>query len=306
MVSTKILITGLLGGSSGKTYLAIAVVYALRSTGLRPGVFKPLSIHNWFTEYNTTLENIRSGSLFCGDAVKLRQIAGIKEPYELLNPVDFLVSPLDPSVFINARVPDLYYSFSSDLTKTAIVARFTRYGDEKLHNLYLVNKWALQRKMLIVDEEVVDRITRKADEIVQVNDSKMLNHLVSKYFTSSVSTCLKNLGEKHAIIVIESYSDIAWPLPLKTRVDVVLVTSPGRVLVYDANKFRMAVELKKPLRGLYTTVKLSDIIGLLRPLKHFKVGPTHTAEIPESYTVRKYAGVINFLINELEKSTSSF
>ncbi|RLE70710.1 MAG: hypothetical protein DRJ37_06125, partial [Thermoprotei archaeon] len=127
MSSIKVLITGLLERKSGKTYLASAMLYALRTLDFKPGFFKPLSIHNWFTEYDTTVENLRFKSLFSKDVATLSRIVKMKDPYELLNPVAFLTAPLDPTVFINARVPDMYYLFSYDLLKTTLMARFTRY-----------------------------------------------------------------------------------------------------------------------------------------------------------------------------------
>ncbi len=306
MTSIKILITGLLERRSGKTYLASAMLYALRTLGFKPGFFKPLSIHNWFTEYDTTLENIRFKSLFSRDVATLSRIARIKDPYELLNPVDFLTAPLDPTVFINARVPDMYYSFSHDLLKTTLMARFTRYEDGVLYNKYLINEWALRRNMLLVDEGLIDRIMRNADEITKIDATKAFAHLMNKIFINSINTCLKAIEDKYQIVVVESYGDLAWPLPSETRISIVFAVAPGRVLIYEAGKFKMAVELKKPLRGPLTNVRLSDIIGLLKPIKSFKVGPVHTAEIPESYVIRKYASVINFLVSKLEKSKAGF
>jgi len=306
MSSIKVLITGLLERKTGKTYLASAMLYALRTLGFKPGFFKPLSIHNWFTEYDTTVENLRFKSLFSKDVATLSRIVKMKDPYELLNPVDFLTAPLDPTVFINARVPDMYYSFSYDLLKTTLMARFTKYEDGVLYNKYLINEWALRRNILLVDEELIDRITRNADEITTIDATKAFVHLINKNFINSINTCLKAIENKYQIVVIESYGDLAWPLPRETRVSMVLAVAPGRVLIYEASKFKIAVELKKPLRGLPTNVRLSDIIGLLKPVKSFKVGPVHTAEIPESYAIRKYASVINFLVSKLEKSKASF
>ncbi|RLE66649.1 MAG: hypothetical protein DRJ38_01020 [Thermoprotei archaeon] len=300
------LITGLLEKNSGKTYLAAAILYALRKLGFKPGFFKPISIHNWFTDYDTTLDNLRSKSLYCKDVAMLSQIARIRIPYELLNPIHFLTAPLDPCVFINARVPDMYYSFSYDLLKTTIIARFSRYEEERLYNIYLFNEWALQRNILLIDEEILDRITRNADEVLRVNAIKNFVYLMNKNFLNSTHTCLKAIEDKHHVIIVESYSNVAWPLPPQIQVAFVLAVSPGRVLIYEASKFKMAVELKKPLRGLYTNVKLSDIIGLLKPVGSFKVGPVHSAEIPESYAIRKYASVVNFLISKLEKLEASF
>ncbi len=306
MNSIKVLITGLYEKRSGKTYLASAILYALRTLGFKPGFFKPLSIHNWFTEYDTTLENLRFKSLFSRDVATLSQIAKIKDPYELLNPVDVLTAPLDPTVFINARVPDMYYSFSHDLLKTTLMARFSRYEDGVLYNRYLINEWALRRNILLVDEELIDRIMKNADEIAEIDTTKTFAYLMNKNFMNSVRSCLKAIESRYQIVVIESYGDLAWPLPRETRVSIVFAVAPGRVLIYEASRFKMAVELKKPLRGLHTNVRLNDIIGLLKPIKSFKVGPVHTAEIPESYVIRKYASITNFLISKLEKLKAGF
>ena len=305
MASAGVLIVGLVERGAGKTTLAVAVASALRKVGGRPGVFKPVARHDWFTQYDLTLENLRRRGLFCEDVVRLSRVAGIREPYELLNPVDVLLAPLDPTTFIDFRVPNTYYSFQGDLARRTILARLAVHREGELRRIALVNEWSLDRGILVVDEEVIEGVLEGVDEVVRVESIDAFKRALLSKSTKAVESCYRLLSERYPILVVEGYGDVAWPLPWRARVDVVLAVAPGVVLVYDPVKYKTAVELVSSAGKLYRGVRVSDIFGLLRPERAFKVGPVGKVELPESFSLRKYGGLLSYLVELLEEGVET-
>ena len=67
----QILVSGFMPQNSGKTTLAKALAYTLRTAGYDIGVFKPVSGHNWYSQYDASIKNFMDRKLYCEDIMSL-------------------------------------------------------------------------------------------------------------------------------------------------------------------------------------------------------------------------------------------
>ncbi len=242
---SKILVVDL-NKSSGKTTLLIGLTYLLKEEGIKTCPFKPLSVHNWFIDYSTTLENIKYGTIFCSDIIKLREVSECKQKYELLNPVDFLTTPLDPLWFIENNFSSMYYVYINDLLKNTVIIRTTIPKSHSLYNIAIVNRWLLEKNMAIVDTQIIERILSRSDQVIEFLNLNELEKIVNIYAYNSIKDSYQHLIESnYDIILIESFQDVAWPLTDNDDIDIIIGISPGVIVIYDTNRYKLALNIKK-------------------------------------------------------------
>jgi len=271
-MTVKLLVVGLVPYDAGKTTIAESITLAIRDIGIKPLVYKPFSAHNWYLQYGTTIENLKSGMLFCEDILKLRKIADIKEPYEILNPVDTLMAPLDPEYYIKNRMLRYYFIQLNDNRSHIVASRITIYVKQvnKHYNLILINKRAIKGKTLITKD--IEKLVYNADRILEEDRLDEYIAKLEQLRIPAITSTLSYLEEKYTHIIIESYNDAAYPLPLNIKVDYVIAVSPGKAMIYDAKDYLKAIHLKAMISKTYQ-IKTSDILDLLKPRQIIKIPP---------------------------------
>jgi predicted P-loop ATPase/GTPase len=95
-----VFVFGLFSHSPGKTVASSALARGLLNDGFNVGVFKPRSGHSMWHQYEAFLKCRAEGRLFCEDIMKLKEASRCPLPYEVLNPIDALMSPLKVEKFL--------------------------------------------------------------------------------------------------------------------------------------------------------------------------------------------------------------
>jgi len=298
----KILITGINRNNSGKTIVGVGIANGLKNKGYKVIPFKPFSFHNWFTQYSTTLENIKYGTIFSEDIFKLREVSNCRERYEVLNPVDNLIAPLDIYWFIEHNFTSMYYSYQLNIMRQILVTRVSYVNDRgRIFNLGILNKWLIDREIAYVDNTVTNSVTKKFDEIVEVNDLDTLAKIIVDHSARAIGLSCKLL-EKYDkdIVLIESYSDSAWPFLSNISLDLVLAVAPGIVLVYPPEKYTIAVKIRTSIYKSLLGVSVKDILDYLSPIKHFKIPPVPSILIPETVEER-IKELLDYIVSRIEE-----
>lgn len=97
----KILVFSLFETSPGRTVVSATLSRGIRNEGLRVAPFKPRSGHNLWYQHDSYDTCKKRESLFCEDIIKLRKAAKCNLPYEVLNPVDALMAPMDAGIYLS-------------------------------------------------------------------------------------------------------------------------------------------------------------------------------------------------------------
>lgn len=299
-ISMRLLICGLLENDSGKTTLGIGITRNLIEIGYEIGVFKPLSFHNWYYQYDASLENYKRGLLFSEDILKLMKAAKLDLPPELLNPVDGITFPPIPSFFIERRILARYYSiFENTLSMTGLI-RFSIRGTAHL-NIYALNESLIDKDYFLYDKNFIKRLLGNAHVCLRLNGVEQLYNVLRYYAPIAIKSCYQYLKRLFRNIIIESLNDAATPSSDTLDVDLVLITAPGAVIAYDGNKYRKAIYLYASFHKTLE-IRTSDIITLLTPIKVFKIKPLTKAEL-EDYDrlAKKYMEVAAFVEKFMEE-----
>ncbi len=275
----KVLICGLLETDSGKTTVAMGLIRNLIELGYDIGVFKPISFHNWFYQHDTSKENIKKGSLFSEDIRKLAKVAELDLPYELLNPVDGITFPPNPLFFIEKRMLARYYSLFHNTLSIVGLMRFSIRGSISL-DIYALNDDLIEREYFYYDEDFINKILAKAQVILKVHGPDQIVNLMRYYAPHAIRTCYQYLRRMFRNLVIESLNNVAAPSLDVLDVDLVLVTAPGTVMVYEGPRYRKAVLLYASFHRTLD-IRTSDIITLITPLKYFKISPLTKSELED-------------------------
>ena len=301
MRAFRVLIASLLPNKGGKTTLITGIAYGLKEGGFKVGYFKPFSVYDWYLDYDAVITNTKYGTLFPSEIVRISESIGIKDPYELLNPISLLTVPVKPSAFIEAKVGTFLYEYFSDIFKRAIFCRFSYYKVNEILNILYYNEWLVKRNLAIFNPaNAVEKVKKRASILYRLSDYRTLSQILLNEYSRSIKTVLEYLENRYRVIFIESYKDSAWPLPWDEEVNVVLVVTPGQVMVYDFKRFKAAVYLKYSGSLPLMHVVLKDIINMLTPLLVIETYPISKFEVPETIS-EKFSNVIQYLIKVIER-----
>ncbi|RLE84952.1 MAG: hypothetical protein DRJ41_02145 [Thermoprotei archaeon] len=300
MKAFRVLIASLFPFKGGKTTLVEGVGRGLRDEGFKVGYLKPFSSHNWYLDYDVLITNMNYGTVFPGDVIKVSESMGIKDVYETMSPISLLTAQLRPSAFIEARSETLIYAYFSDLFRRTVACRLSYCKEREVWNTLYLNEWLIVRNLAIINDKVLERIRRKSNLIYKLSDYKILPKTLLTEYNNSIRSTIRYLETKYRILLIESYRDSAWPLPLDEDVDLVFVVAPGQVLVYDSKRFKTAVVLKYSRYFLPLDVSLRDIIGIISPIETMEVEPISSFDIPESIS-EKFNKVTRYLVKLIEQ-----
>ena len=297
----KVLIVGLLPYDSGKTTLAMGLIAGLRRLGYKITPFKPISAHNWYTQYNATIVGMKYGIPLSEDIIKLVEAAEVNERFEILNPVDSVTAPLNPGAFWDWHSPSSFYTYASNFFRQVLVSRISFIlSDNRIVNYGFLNKFSIEKRLIIFQPEVLSRITRKLGKIEKVEKISFLAEILASNSMPAIEHSLDYLKNKYRVVAIESFNDAAWPLPRNESVDVVVAVAPGQALIYDPEKYKLAVFLREHVMKPYKGAVLCDIFDLIKPIERIEVPPVSYGILPDSIA-DKLDRLVGIVSDEIEK-----
>jgi len=267
----KILIVGLKELDAGKTSLACAMLDYFRARGYSVCGFKPRAGNSIWYDYDVVQEALSRGRLYGKDAKMLKlastpgSVSGALEE-EFVNPFHRLWTE-PPHIDPVTRIP--YF----------VIDRVTLWRKSEATNLVVVND-ALPTEYRY-DETLFTELCAGASRIFHVHDLNTLNKLTSEYYNRAAEQAFMLMRREYDLIVIESYSDVALPLPYSTLkdVDAVIGIKPGKISVFEPEKYLTAVQLEASIRIRAEELSTSEVIELLKPVKEIRVPPLVSDEV---------------------------
>ncbi|MEL9929801.1 MAG: hypothetical protein QXJ51_03520 [Sulfolobales archaeon] len=271
MKSIRILISGLLPHDSGKTTVAKEIARFLREKGFDIGVSKPIAGHSLWYQADTFYYSIDEGILLGHDVVELRRNAGSDDPYEIINPLDIATMPYD--VARDGRIDQmlLYKMLFSSSIESSIMIRISfcdnssqRYPSKHyiVKDNYRLLSGALKKEV----DLLIERLNSRPEEISAADLEEILWEGVIHS-----DRCLEEIFRRHDIVVVESFNDSSAPNLHSLESDVILITTPGRVLMYRGDEYRKVFNIHYPSE-MYSKNKMiswpttRDLIRFLKPL----------------------------------------
>lgn len=284
--------------SSGKTVLASGLARGLLSRGVNVGVFKPRSGHNMWHQYGAFLKCKASGSLFCEDIIKLREASKCSLPYEVLNPVDALLSPFNAEAFLERGLTGQMYLFEQDAFSHLIVERHTLYRDEEFANVLLVNERNISTDIVMLNNDYIRELKRKACQIIPVHSMDEWASTSTQLGSKAICSCYTPVKQECTNLIIESFNDSVCPeLEIIRDVEVVIGAAPGTAIFYNSDEFKRILEAMVKLGRNPTTLRSEHVIKFVRKYKTFKIPPLPTEDLTDYDKIsRKLEGVVDYLI----------
>jgi len=267
----KILIVGLKERDAGKTSLACAILDYFRVRGYAVCGFKPRAGNSIWYDYDVVQEALSRGRLYGKDAKLLRLASSPRPPAatgaleeEFVNPFHRLWTE-PPHIDPVTQIP--YF----------IIDRVTLWDKSGATNLVVVNE-ALPTEYRY-DDARFNELCAGASRIFHVHDLNTLNKLTREYYDRAAEQAFRLMLGEYELVVIESYSNVALPLPYSALkgVDAVIGIKPGRIFVFEPEKYLTAVQLEAAIRVEELTT--SEIEELLKPVREIRVPPLRSAEV---------------------------
>jgi len=256
-----VLVVGFREVDSGKTTVALALIRYLRENGIDACGFKPKAGNSIWYDFDIVYEALMQGRLYGKDAALLKRESQTELPEEVISPVHRLwcVLPADYEA-ITLEVPHF------------IADRVTICKNNYEHYV-IVNK-ALPFKHDA--ENLINKLCQKATAVIYVTGPNDLNE-VSGFYDEATDKAYEVISRRHDLIIYESYSDNALPWSgINGRIDLILGVEPGRIHVYDPDRYFLALQL---LEGFRREITVNRIRGLIKPLKTIKVPPYRSGEV---------------------------
>ncbi len=229
MSSIVLLISGLLVHDSGKTWLATSLARIAKERGLRVSMYKPVAGHNAWYQYATVVKSKKLRVLIGSDASIYHEIAP-NEPIEKLNPIDLLLAPPALSSYIPSRI-DNYLADLENQFKQVVMARISNCFTGKHRHLYIPeNLERVPPALRAILKELISEFGAKPIDV-----GNLIAEIQSEDTEKLLEACLEDLKMNSDLVIVESFNDaIAPSISILKHVDVLLVVTPGHVLVYDS------------------------------------------------------------------------
>ena len=259
----SIYVFGLFQISPGKTVVSTALCRGLLNRGLKVAPFKPRSGHNIWFQHDAFNKYKRDARLFCEDVIRLKEAARCQLPYEILNPVDALMAPLDAGIFLEKNNIRGMYLKQPNTFHHLLVERYTSWEDGKAKSTICVNEKNLSGGVLS-DLEYIRELTGKAEKVLTIEDVAGWASVFRKLGPGSISTCCRRIGEESKLMVVEGFNDAVCPM-LGLGYEAVLGVGPGSAAFYDSSDFDKVIKVKSMTGGDPMELRSKDIIQFIKP-----------------------------------------
>ena len=295
----SIYIFGLFPISPGKTVVSAALCRGLLSRGFNVAPFKPRSGHNLWYQYPTFQKCKEEDRLFCEDIIRLREASGCQLPYEILNPIDALMAPLDAGDFLKKNDTRGMYLKQAITFDHLIVERYTSLEEGETKSTICINEKNLSGGVLS-DIEYISELTETAEKVLRIEDATGWASIYRKLRPVSISTCNRKIVEKHEVTVVEGFNDAVCPAP-ELRYKAVLGVAPGVVAFYDPDDFERVIKVKSMTGGDPMGLRSKDIIQFIKPEGILSIPPLNSRDLINFDVMsHKLWNVIDAVINRID------
>lgn len=267
--------------------------------GFDMGVFKPRSGHNYWYQYDAFLSCVDEGQLFCSDIIKLREACREDTlPYELMNPIDSLLSPLKVDNYLienewNQFFIDDYQTFSH-----LVMERYTIYNSE-IVNIICLNSNNF-KNVLSPEKMFLEEVISKADETIELDCLRKWNQVYKKLSSKAILSCYEKICEKYENILIEGYNDAICPDP-KLKYDIILGVAPGIVIFYEPERYSQIIKFMRNSGKNPLTLRAKNILEYTRESEIIKIPPLTSEEKNDTNILsKKLSLLIDYIEGKLE------
>ncbi len=268
-MSKRILIVGLNPFDSGKTILSLKIAHYLKSNGTTIEYFKPLSGTNYWYKHDHLQRCLKEKKYYSYDASRVRDVIHSRVPVEATNPIHTLFVP---SII---ERPDEIVNHSLALggwDSIFAMRRFSQPTGNCMRNVSLRANTLIESGKLMLTPEEADTLTNE-DEIIPFETYEEVMTYTEQVLEGVLDASFEYVEKETDVCIIEGFNNIAWPWEGLSSVDTVLVTGPGHVFVYDAERFKKAVNLKKFKSQPIREVPFTRISDLLKPTEQIHLSP---------------------------------
>jgi len=256
-----ILVVGALYQDSGKTIMARALVERAIHRGVDGGVCKPITTFNGWYQFQALRRSEEMGLLTGQDLLTLHQAASSGDPIEREGPLVTMIMPIDPERLDWRNTP-----ISNDLLGRLMVMRIT--GSEGSYHYFVPDN--IHRTPSSLREVMKPLLRSLRPSPIELSPEQVEGVLANS--TQIIDPCLRWMARRHELLVVESYSDIAVPVPSAREASTVVAVAPGRMAVVDGEIFRTALDASTGI-GLVTQRTTDSFLGLVRREMSFPLSP---------------------------------
>jgi len=234
--------------------------------GIKTEVFKPRSGHNFWYQYDASLECKKEEKLFCEDIIKLKKACRSPLPAEILNPVDALMSPLNVKEFLKRNTINMLYLLEQDTFLHMIAERYTIISRNGTQNILCINKRSLESRFVIIDLEYVLRLEKSVDRVLYINSLEEWNNTFTYHAPKAISSCYRKVSEKADYVIVEGFNDAVCP-EKSLRYDLVIGVAPGVSIFYDGEAFHEVLGTLESLGKDPRSLRAVDVLKYLKKKK---------------------------------------
>jgi len=268
----SIFIFGLFQDSSGKTVLSTALARGFANMGLNVAVFKPRSGHNMWHQYEAYLKCKAARSLFCEDIIKLKEASKCQLPYEVLNPVDALLSVFNTEAFLEQKRESQMFLLEQEAYSQLIVERHSFFKDGKAESVLLLNEENVNANLVLFDREYIEELKRNAVQVIPLHRPSEWAALSNELGAKAIQSCYSVVKRACDSLIIEGFNDSVCPEPaVVEEADVIVGVAPGAAIFYEPNEFKRILNTMAKLGKDPKTLRSNSVIKYARKYEVVKV-----------------------------------
>jgi predicted P-loop ATPase/GTPase len=260
-MKSAVLVSGLLTYDSGKTWFSIGLAKSISKRGYSVGVFKPIAGHNLWSQFRSFLYSTEKGILVGEDVAKYSSTLGLTELH-IMNPIDVLLSPLNPVSYITTGNIGEYLADLEDQFKQMVLARYSNCltGTTK-HYIFRENVSRAPPQIQRLLERFALRVSAEEVEL-----QEFIKLLRSEEVESNLEECRRRICTHSDVVIIESFNDAIAPyLRLLSNISTVAVVMPTAIAIYTDIRRLKEVVIENISRFGEAGLKASRVVANLPP-----------------------------------------
>jgi predicted P-loop ATPase/GTPase len=294
-----IFVFGLFPISPGKTVVATAICRALSNRGFNVAPFKPRSGHDVWYQHDSFMKCVKERRLFCEDITKLREATECLLPYEILNPIDALMTPMKVGDYLKKGKAHEMYLKNTVNFNHLVVERYTQWQDGARDVFYL-SKTGLSSISTPVRDYVQDLVEHH--KVIEVKNLGEWDAVYRQMEPVCTSTCMDRIADDHELVVVEGFNDAVCPAQ-GFRYDVVIAVAPCIAAFYDPDDYHRVIEVKSKIRSDPRGFRAEDIIEFIKPEKIVRI-PSTGLDTRKNYDKlsQKLEKVVNTTLERIQET----
>jgi hypothetical protein len=193
-------------------------------------------------------------------------------PYEVLNPVDALLSVFNIEAFLERKCVSQMFLLEQEAYSQLIVERHSILKDGEVESVLLLNEGNVNAGSVLVERDYLEELKGATTQVIPLHGPSEWAALSNELGAKAIQSCYSVVKRACVSLIIEGFNDSVCPDPrVVEEADVFVGVAPGAAIFYEPNEFKRILNTMAKLGKDAKTLRSESVIKFARKHKVLKV-----------------------------------